>query len=161
MTEKFPPNRGRGLRPLPQFEGLPDPTSDWFVRGLTYANSYGDGNAGGERNLSPGTPSSLFCKPGEGEESPPPDLHPSIPQGKHNKFQTMGNVFPSIVPTTVKIRIPLGILEEEFRRGLGGNLFPKGSPRSRTHGHITESGVGRGTPIQQFSSPCLWGCEPW
>jgi len=65
------------------------------VRELTYANSYGTDNAGGERNPSPGTPTSLFCNPGGGEESPPPDLHPSIPQGNQNEFQTMGDVFPS------------------------------------------------------------------
>jgi len=51
------------------------------------------------RNPSPGTPSPLFRKSGEGEVSPPPDLHPSIPEGKKNKFQTMEDVFPSIVPT--------------------------------------------------------------
>ena len=39
----------------------------------------------------------------------------------------MGNVFPSKVPS-VKIRIPSGILQEEFRKGFGGNLFSKVSP---------------------------------
>jgi len=73
---------------------------------MTYATSYGAGNAGGEKNLSPGTPSSLFRNPGGGEVSPPPDRYLSVPKDKKNQFQTMGNVFPSIVPTTVKIRIP-------------------------------------------------------
>jgi hypothetical protein len=64
----------------------------------------------------------------------------------------MGNVVPSIAPT-VKIRIPQGILQEEFRRGFGGNLFPKGSPRSRTPSLKTKTGVGRGTPNDPSSSP--------
>jgi hypothetical protein len=57
------------------------------------------------RNPSPGTPTSLFRNPGGGKYPPPPDPHFSVPEDKQNKFQTMGNVFPSIVPT-VKIRIP-------------------------------------------------------
>ena len=138
VARNRPRTAGGGYHPLPQFEVPPDPTPDWFVKGMTYATSYGDGNAGGEKNLSPGTPSSLSCNPGGEEVSSPPDPHFSVPKDKKNAFQTMGNVFPSIVPS-VKIRIPQGILEEEFRRGLGGNLFPKGSPRDRTPSCKTET----------------------
>jgi len=109
--------------------GFPDPTPDWVVRGLTYANTYGTDNAGGGRNPSPGTPTSLFRKPGEEEVSSPPDPYSSIPEDNQNAFQTMGNVFPSIVPT-IKIRIPQGSLEDEFRRGLGGRTAGGGSAPS-------------------------------
>jgi len=59
MTEKFPPNRGRGLRPLPQFEVPPDPTPDWFVKGLAYAVTYGDDSLGAGR-IPPPEPPPLF-----------------------------------------------------------------------------------------------------
>jgi len=53
------PNRGRGLRPLPQFEVPPDPTPNWFVRELTYAVTHGD-DTPGEGGIPPPEPPPLF-----------------------------------------------------------------------------------------------------
>ena len=75
---------------------------------------------GGEKNLSPKTPSSLSCHPGGDEVSPPPDPYLSVPKDKKNKFQTMGNVFPSIAPP-VKIRIPKEFCKKSFERGSGND----------------------------------------
>ena len=153
------PNRGRGLRPLPQFEVPPDPTPEYFVRELAYATSYGADNTGGERNLSPGTPSSLFRNPGGGEVSPPPDPHFSVPKDKKNKFKTMGSTSPSIVPT-VKIRIPQGILQNEFRRGFGGNLFSKVPPEAEPMGTKPKVGLEGGLRINNFHPPDCGGANP-
>jgi len=126
------------------------------VRGLTYANSYGADNTGGEKNLSPGTPSSLFRNLGEEEVSSPPDPHFSVPEDEQNKFQTMGNVFPSLVPD-VKIRIPQGILQKEFRKGFGGNLFSKVSPEAEHLLSKPKTGVGRGTSHHPIFIPLTVG----
>ena len=75
------------------------------MRALAYAVTHGTDNAGGGRNPAPGTPTSLFCNLGGEEVSSPPDPYSSIPEDNQNAFQTMGNVFPSIIPT-IKIRIP-------------------------------------------------------
>jgi len=122
------------------------------VRGLTYANSYGADTPGEGRIPPPELPPLFSVIQGEARYLLPQDPHFSVPEGNQNKFQTMGNVFPSIA-SPVKIRIPQGILEEEFRRGFGGNLFPKGSPRSRTPSLKTKSGVRRGNSNSPFSSP--------
>jgi len=48
-----------GYHPLPQFEVPPDPSPDWFVRELTYANSYGADTLGAGR-IPPPEPPLLF-----------------------------------------------------------------------------------------------------
>ena len=122
---------------------------------------------GGEAN-EVSLPSPL--RSGEGGISPPrPPLLFSVilEKGRNPLLQTftprsqkisrisskkLGNVFPSIAPT-IKIRIPLGILQEEFRKGFGENLFPKVSPEAEPLLLKPITGVGRGTPYQPFSSP--------
>jgi len=93
------------------------------MKGLTYAVMHGY-DTPGDGGIPPPEPPPLFSVIwGERMHPLPPDPHFSVPEDKKNALQTMGNVFPSIVPP-VKIRIPLGILQEEFRKGFGGNLFP-------------------------------------
>ena len=80
----------------------------------------------------------------------------------------MGNVFPSKAPT-IKIRIPLGILEDEFRRGLRPlpqfEVPPDPSPEwsvngtayAVTHGadSLGERGISPPRPPLLFS--VIWG----
>jgi len=97
--------REGGYHPLPQFEVPPDPSPDWFVRELAYATSYGADTLG-EGGIPPPEPPLLFSViQGEAKYLLPQDPHFSVPEDEQNTFQTMGNVFPSKVPT-VKIRIP-------------------------------------------------------
>jgi len=110
------------------------------------------------RNPAPGAPSSLFRNLGEEEVSSPPDPYFSVPEGEQNKFQTMGNVFPSIAPT-IKIRIPLGILEDEFRRGFGGNLFPKVSPEAKPLLSKPKVGLEGGIRTIRFHPPDCGGAN--
>jgi len=107
--------------------GFPDPTPEYSVRELTYAVTHGADNTGGRRNPAPGTPTSLFCKPGGEEVSSPPDPYFSVPEDSQNKFQTMGNVFPSIVPS-VKIRIPKEFWKKSLEGGSGGTCFQRFPP---------------------------------
>jgi len=59
LATQLPPNRGRGLRPLPQFEVPPDPTPEWIVNGTAYPVTHGADSLG-ERRISPPRPPLLF-----------------------------------------------------------------------------------------------------
>ena len=70
----------------------------------------------------------------------------------------MGNLFPSKAPT-VKTRIPSGILQEEFRKGFGENLFPKVFPETEPLLSKPKVGLEGGLRINHFHPPDCGGAN--